>query len=188
MREFRVCDPLFSNSWMSESRAILWGGDAQTSLESAREGQKIAPGAWLSSVQIRALIALGEFAQAQQEIDTLIRTDEDLLYHRIMLAAAAGQKETANSLIAEFNASPWVNPFWAVQYLAWMGDRETANRLAAEVDATPLGHIGLMTIVNWCMCGAPWDLSATPNFAERLEESGLPWPPVSPLQFPFKDW
>ena len=31
-------------------------------------------------------------------------------------------------------------------------------------------------------------LDATPNFAAKLNESNLPWPPASPMKFPLKDW
>ena len=42
--------------------------------------------------------------------------------------------------------------------------------------------------VYWCACGAPFDLEYTPNFADKLAEAGLPWPPVSPISFPLKGW
>ena len=42
--------------------------------------------------------------------------------------------------------------------------------------------------LQWCGCGAPWDLEATPNFAAEVEEGDLPWPPRSPMSFPLKDW
>jgi adenylate cyclase len=38
------------------------------------------------------------------------------------------------------------------------------------------------------MCGAPWDLEVTPNFAKLLEDAELPWPPASPINWPLKDW
>jgi len=31
-------------------------------------------------------------------------------------------------------------------------------------------------------------LTATPVFAAKIAESGLQWPPPSPMTYPFKDW
>jgi hypothetical protein len=31
------------------------------------------------------------------------------------------------------------------------------------------------------MCGAPFDLDATPRFRQRLEEAGVAWPPATIL-------
>jgi hypothetical protein len=45
-----------------------------------------------------------------------------------------------------------------------------------------------MQAIYACTCGAPFDLEATPVFAGLLAESGLSWPPVSPIDFPLKDW
>ena len=59
---------------------------------------------------------------------------------------------------------------------------------AAEIDAKIFGPQALILNVYWCMCGAPFDLEATPNFAAKLEEAGLDWPPPSPIKWPLKDW
>jgi hypothetical protein len=48
--------------------------------------------------------------------------------------------------------------------------------------------MSLMLATLWCYCGAPFDLEATPNFAAKLREGDLPWPPRSPIDFPLKDW
>jgi hypothetical protein len=46
----------------------------------------------------------------------------------------------------------------------------------------------LLQAVYLCTCGAPFDLEATPVFTSMLAESGLPWPPVKPIDTPLKDW
>ena len=46
----------------------------------------------------------------------------------------------------------------------------------------------LSTNILWCLCGEGWDLDVTPNFAAKIEASGLPWPPASPIKFPLKNW
>jgi hypothetical protein len=43
-----------------------------------------------------------------------------------------------------------------------------ANRLAAVVDAGPAGPMLLAIHTGNCLCGAPFDLEATPNFKARL--------------------
>jgi hypothetical protein len=68
------------------------------------------------------------------------------------------------------------------------GKREEANTLAAKIDKHYFGLATLVQITEWCGCGAPFDLAATPNFAAKLEESGLTWPPQTAMEFPLKDW
>ena len=46
----------------------------------------------------------------------------------------------------------------------------------------------LAEVVKGCFCGAPFDLEATPNFNQRIEEAGFNWPPVSPITYPAKNW
>jgi hypothetical protein len=91
-------------------------------------------------------------------------------------------------LFEEYRGSQYEQGFDTLAIYAWIGDRENANRLAADFDQHPFGHIVLSVSILHCECGAPWDLSATPIFAAKIAESGLPWPPPSPLTFPFKDW
>ena len=72
--------------------------------------------------------------------------------------------------------------------LALVGDREAANALAARIDASPLGAATLGRAADACTCGAPFDITATPRFAQRVAEAGFPWPPKSPVDWPLKDW
>lgn len=67
---------------------------------------------------------------------------------------------------------------------ALFGDRADANRRAAVLDARPAGGLLLAVAVTYCGCGAPFDLSATPNFKARLAESGLRWPPPVAIRYP----
>ena len=75
-----------------------------------------------------------------------------------------------------------------IEINAAIGDREQANKLAAELDASPGGTmVLLMTAIN-CSCGAPFDLEATPNFRDRINESGIAWPLRTLIRYPAKDW
>ena len=86
-------------------------------------------------------------------------------------------------------ANTWlVYGFFYVPINAWIGNREAVNIEAAEIDQYPTGTTALWQLVHWCQCGAPWDLEATPNFAARIAEANVTWPPVTPLQYPLKDW
>jgi hypothetical protein len=56
------------------------------------------------------------------------------------------------------------------------------------MDQHDFGTTTLVQAVVWCDCGAPWDLEATPNFAAKIAEANLPWPPRQTMEFPLKDW
>jgi hypothetical protein len=71
---------------------------------------------------------------------------------------------------------------------AALGNREAANAYASKLDARFAGPFILAEAVKGCFCGAPFDLEATPNFKQRIEEAGFNWPPESPLKYPAKDW
>jgi hypothetical protein len=71
---------------------------------------------------------------------------------------------------------------------AMAGQHEQANAIAAEIDSEPYGYLKLMRSIHDCMCGAPFDLESTPDFAERIAEAELSWPPLSPIDWPLKDW
>jgi hypothetical protein len=75
-----------------------------------------------------------------------------------------------------------------LQYYAVTGMRQQANALAAEIDAQAYGPLPLVLITLWCGCGAPFELEATPNFAAKIEQGNLPWPPPSAIDYPLKDW
>jgi hypothetical protein len=106
----------------------------------------------------------------------------------MMIAAAQGNRITVDGLLDQYEQSPRPEDFNWVLFYAWSGDRDKANQTAARIDGHAFGSPSLTTILLWCLCGAPWDLSATPHFAADIEESGLPWPPLSPIKFPLKDW
>ena len=187
-REIRKCDPMWSHSWFSESRAFLWAGDKEEALRVAREGLEIAPGGWLGTALVRALIANGLYEEADHAITTQFRLEEDILMANVMKTAAMGDQDAAAAIVDELKNIPNPTAFNESIYSAWVGDRENANHLAAKIDEHPFGSQSLLLLVYWCACGAPFDLEATPNFAARINAAGMPWPPASPITFPLKDW
>jgi len=102
--------------------------------------------------------------------------------------AISNQIETARKIFADWIADHKVEAYQRIVALAVLGDREGANHLATELDALMGGSLSLSVAVQNCYCGAPFDLDATPNFKARIEESGLPWPPPAPIDFPAKKW
>ena len=187
-REIRECDPMRSRSWFDESRAFIWAGDAPEALKIAREGNEAAPGSTLSLGLVQALVANGLYEEMDFAITTHLQSKEEVLRSRILKSAAMGDRETATRLQQELMQDPARNTFWKPTYYAWTGERENINRHAAEVDSQPFGPQSLLLVILTCACGAPWDIEATPNFAARVKEAGMPWPPASPIHFPLKDW
>jgi adenylate cyclase len=187
-RDIRECDPMQSRSWFDESRVFMWAGDAAEALRVARKGNDVAPGSMLSSGLIRALVANGLYEEADSVITTHLQLNEDVLQSRIFRSAVMGDREMTARLRQELMKDPVSNAQSTSNYYAWIGDRENANRHAAEVDSQPFGPQYLLLVTLSCACGAPWDLEETPNFAARIEEAGMSWPPASPITFPLKDW
>ena len=188
LQEIRQCDPLVSSAWFSLGRATLWTGDVDGALAIAREGTGVAPGGWLTHTLIRALTAKGLYDEAQREINNRVTFDADVPVFLGMVAAARGDRPAAELQLERFLQHESMSGFWAQMMNAWLGDRAEANRYAAKFDAHPHGNFSLALAIAWCVCGAPWDLEATPNFAAAVEQAGFNWPPASPIEFPLKDW
>lgn len=183
-----ACDPRRSLSWFNTSRTALRSGDKVEALRLAREGNEVAPGGWLNMALIRALIANGRHEEALKEIDSRIQDAETALAFKALSAAHEGDRARFDVLFERFQAENSSGHFWMAIVAAWGGVREVANAAAAQIDTHPFGPVTLVQITTWCACGAPWDLEATPNFAAKLKESGLQWPPPAPMEFPLKDW
>jgi len=182
------CDPRRSLSWFHAARTALRMGDKEEALRLAREGIEIAPGGWLSVALIRALVANGLHDEANQEIDDRIREADLALAFKALIAAHEGDQARFDQLFEAFKVENTTGLYWATLVAAWGGHREQANGHAAQIDQNDFGAVTLMQVTEWCACGAPFDLAATPNFAAKLEASGLTWPPQETMDFPLKDW
>jgi hypothetical protein len=114
--------------------------------------------------------------------------DEARYKAEVILGTATG--ESAPALLARLQTidrSQSIYKFWGnadAVAAAVLGDRAEANRRAAVVDAQPAGPFLLAVLGADCLCGAPFDLDATPNFKARLADSGLRWPPPSTINYP----
>jgi hypothetical protein len=109
------------------------------------------------------------------------------LYEALILAHE-GDRVAFDDAYQVFRAEASDDLYWLIIISAWGGHREEANRMAAIIDEHHFGSVTLSQITQWCACGAPWDLSATPMFAAELEEGNLTWPPKPAMEYPLKDW
>ncbi|MGH8035020.1 MAG: hypothetical protein ACREO9_07335, partial [Lysobacterales bacterium] len=110
--EYLSCDPLSSSSWRFLVRDNLWAGNPAGALEVARQGEQRAPGSWLGLQMVSALVALGDFDAADQVATATFHNDEDIAITHMMVAAARGDRETAERMLEEFLAGPLADHYW----------------------------------------------------------------------------
>jgi tetratricopeptide (TPR) repeat protein len=182
-----ACDPLRSLSWFNLARAKLWAGDSAGALEVAREGMEVAPGSWLTMTLVQTLVSNGLHDEALRVIEKDVPDDNLAHVFQILVTAHRGDRERSGQLLADYNER-YAGDFFDIIVYAWSGRREEANRRAAEIDEHFFGPLVLWQLANWCQCGSPWELEVTPNFAAKIEEANIAWPPRTPLSFPLKDW
>jgi tetratricopeptide (TPR) repeat protein len=182
-----TCNPRWSNAWFNASRAALIAGDKAEALRIAREATEKAPGGWVQMSLVRALIANEEIEEARDIIETQVTSGEFALIYRTLIAATEGNRQLAEQL-AEQRQAEFGPTIFTIILHAWSGNREAANRQAASMADTRFGNVALFLLPSWCQCGAPWDLEATPEFAAKIKQANIPWPPPAPVEFPLKSW
>jgi len=184
-----ACDPRRSLSWFNSARSALRLGDKVEALRLAREGSATAPGAWLNFELIRALVANGLRDEARQEIASRIREDWMAELLETLVLAQEGDQVAFDKAYRELlTTESGEELYWPMIVSAWGGHREEANRMAAIIDQHHFGSVTLAQITQWCACGGPWDLEATPMFAAELKEGNLSWPPRPVMEYPLKGW
>ena len=179
------CDPMNWSYWTTLTHAKIWAGDAEAAIEIARNGLNAVTHVRIKEALTTALIAAGRVDDAKRNVDSEFRSDRRLFRYQTMLASARSDTEELKRILETY-ASEITDTELGV--IAISGNRELANEMAHRIDAQPYGYLRLMTSVMTCHCGAPFDLEATPDFARRLEEAELPWPPVSQIDWQLKDW
>ena len=187
-RRLLACDPRWSLSWFNLARSTLRLGDSEEALRIAREGTEVAPGGWLATALVRSLVANGKYDEALTEIERRIDAEDLELAFKALVAAAQGEQSRFDQLFEEFQSVNTAGHEWTILVAAWGGHREEANRMAAMIDEHHFGSLTLTDVAQWCACGKPFDLEATPNYAAKLKESGLSWSPPSVMDYPLKDW
>jgi adenylate cyclase len=172
------CDPLNFYPYYSAGLSAMWAGQPELTLQLARRGETLLTGEpFLKATAVLALLALNRVEDAQGEVEGYDGWNRDVLMTSV--AAAAGDMEGARAAAAQMldSAEGWTRRFLAIELNAIAGNREMANAAAAWFDRIPAGQLMLAAATMECMCGAPFDLEATPVFAKRLEEAGFAWPP-----------
>jgi adenylate cyclase len=128
------------------------------------------------TVGFEALLGAGlrEAAEAMLE--------PDWEWEEIRMIARFGTPDEVRAHLAPFLSED--DTWFDLVIAALMGDSGRANEIAAEIDARPYPVLALSDAIMSCRCGAPFDLESTPNFAMRIAESGISWPPAGDMGFP----
>ena len=185
-RQQRDCDPLNWSGWHEGTQSLIYLGDHDAAIELGHLGVERTILHPMREALIMAYLAAGRFDEAEAYLESAEYDERRSLRLRIPIAAARGDAAVARAYFDKFYEKPGAGAHFYLGYLAQLGEKEKANALAAEIDQRPYGHLGLITNLNFCYCGAAFDLDATPNLAEMLESSGLAWPPPSPIDWPLK--
>jgi hypothetical protein len=183
-----VCDPLQTLGDVHLANTLLWLGDWAGTQAFVEERLAVNPHPWLVRSLAVALASQGDTQEAEAVIRKQTFGEEDLLYSLSTLAALTGDAQGSQRYQEEYLGRYGPDDQSALRLEASRGNRNQANALAAQIDARPFGQLVLMQVIYSCLCGAPFDLEATPAFAGLLAESGLDWPPPKPVPFPLKDW
>lgn len=184
------CNALDEALWLHATRAAAYAGDVDGALALIDQGlarPELARGqARLHLARLNVLASAGRLDEARAEALRIDRASADQQMAQAWLAAMDGDEAALDALRAQ--PPTILNRDHRLEFAAMAGDRRAANAIAAAIDARPAGPLLLLNKIHFCMCGAPFDLEAAPNFTARLAESGLPWPPVSPVDWPLKAW
>ena len=187
-KRLTTCDPQNPFGWWYVMQAQQWLDNPAAAVEVGEQALQLVDHSTLRQALFHAYIAAGRLDDAEYALGRESGTPDELADRYLSLAAARGDLEEVEAQRERMMRQHADRPDVVLNYLPRSGDRETANRLAAELDALPYGYLALMNVPSFCMCGAPWDIEVTPNFAKRLEDAGFAWPPASPIEWPLKDW
>jgi len=184
-----TCDPLNFINFNSRVRAALAAGRGRRALDILAASERARGGTPIPSLfRVQALVMLGRTDEARAQLAALDPADDNYYKAQVFVGTAAG--EPAADLHARLKTVDRSRSIYKFQGLAdaievaLSGDRSEANRHAAALDARPAGPFLLAVLTADCLCGAPFDLDATPNFKARLAESGLRWPPPQTIKYP----
>ena len=182
------CDPLNFYNHANLAALQIENGDFDAAIDTATQGLQVVQHRQIADRLVSAYIAAGQFDEALAANQRHIDGSRARQQNELRIVAAQGNKTEARALFDALEAEygrDGVGP----EFSAIIGDREAVNQRAAEIDARPLGFLILIDVASGsCICGVPFDLDVTPNFARLVEEANLMWPPRSPINWPLKDW
>jgi hypothetical protein len=177
------CDPLDNLSPGMAARAEILLGRPEDALARIEVTEKRF-GHDMDGYRAKALLALGRIEEALSEPPNgpLDEIERFALEGRVDDAMAIW-----NEGMEMWTGTEMLQKFMHLTVLPKLGQRETVNEVAAWFDQRAAGHAALVQFIE-CLCGPPFDLEATPSFAQRVAESGLVWPPARLIDYPAKDW
>jgi len=183
-----ICDPLDVRAWVHMAFINIFLDQPQRTLQIAQSELQQVSHHWLIWAEAFALAMRGDFEAARAAIDRRPLPSYERPFVLSLIAAMQGDAETAADLQFAYLSENGPNDQASLVMEAARGNRAEANRLASMIDARPFGHMALLQSIYLCFCGAPFDLEYAPNFDHLLDESGLTWPPLRPIDFPLKEW
>lgn len=186
-RKLTDCDPLNYGNWWIATEASIWAGSPELALETGQRGMETLEHPRIAEAYVKSLVSAGDYRKARRVIAANVEPEATRLRLRVLVLAARGKHEKARQL-ADRYMEDTDGKGNLIPIHAWLGDRASANAAASRFDARELGPKVLLTTTHMCLCGAPFDLDAAPNFKKRIEEAGIAWPTRSPIDFPAKDW
>jgi len=187
---YQRCEPLSMSAPLKLANALVFLGRHEEALQVLDEAEvRLGSNAWISGTRQWVLLAMGRHEDALA-IAPEVRGDVAFFGMSAEAAplAMSGDVDAARAAMQAWQAENGRNLRNEIEIHAAIGDRDAANRVAAEFDARPGGPMMLLMTAIYCSCGAPFDLEATPNFRERIRESGLAWPLETLIRYPAKDW
>jgi TolB-like protein len=183
------CDPLSGNSVAMGGQFMLWAGQAETVIElNSNFLNTVEFNAWVDDVLFFATLAKGSYHDNPGAYDSKHEGSFFQLPRRFYIYALENDIAKAREIFERSKSESSMHDETLLIAEALLGNREAANAYASEMDARFAGPFILAEVVKGCFCGTPFDLEATPNFKKRIEEAGFSWPPITPINFPAKDW
>jgi len=183
------CDPLSGLYVSMAAQFLLWAGQPDKVVELTThflDGVAYQP--WVEDMRFTALLASSKFHDAPGMYDPNPEGSYYTVPRKLFTYAMNNEIARARDLLETASKDAPVNDMDMLMVEAALGNREAANIYAGKLDARFAGPFILAEAVKGCFCGAPFDLDATPNFKQRIEEAGFNWPPASPIKYPAKDW
>jgi adenylate cyclase len=189
LREEMRCDPLSGHTLAMQMWWELWNGTPEPALEAGeRFTEEVDHHPWIDDARFLALLATGRYRQHPELSGPNPDGSSYQLPRKLYLYAFTGDLDQARAVLSDWQSDQTPDDLSLANAAAALGDRALANEHAGRMDARVGGNLALAELVKSCLCGAPFDLDATPNFRARIEEAGFAWPPPTVLKYPAKDW
>ncbi|NOR19539.1 MAG: hypothetical protein GQ538_05570 [Xanthomonadales bacterium] len=183
------CDPLSQIPAIFLAYWEIWNGNAAEAVRVADhylDIQGFHP--WLDDARFYALLASGQYRTSSDMPGTQPEGSSVLAPRAVYFYAINNDIDTARKTLDDWRADHTIDDMNMLIIEASLGNRQVANKYASIIDARIGGTLVLTETIRSCICGAPFDLEATPTFKKRIDEAGLNWPPLSPIDYPAKDW